>query len=101
MPFAIATWNINSVRLRMPLVERFLGRYRPDILCLQETKCPDELFPFEPLRALGYEHIEVHGQKGYHGVATISRRPIQPVERREFCKMGDTRHLSVNVDAGG
>lgn len=101
MPFSIATWNINSVRLRMPLVEKFLGEYQPDILCLQETKCPNELFPFEPLRALGYEHIEIHGQKGYHGVATISRRPIRAIERRDYCQMGDTRHLSVEVDAGG
>ncbi len=101
MPFSIATWNINSVRLRMPLVERFLSEYQPDILCLQETKCPNELFPFEPLRTIGYEHIEIHGQKGYHGVATISRRPIKAVERREFCAMGDTRHLSVEADAGG
>lgn len=101
MPFSIATWNINSVRLRMPLVEKFLGEYQPEILCLQETKCPNDLFPFEPLRALGYDHIEIHGQKGYHGVATISRRPIRAIERRDYCRMGDTRHLSVEVDAGG
>ena len=100
MPFSVATWNINSVRLRMPLVERLLSERRPDILCLQETKCPNELFPFEPLKTLGYEHIEIHGQKGYHGVATISRRPIRAVERREFCAMGDTRHLSVEFETG-
>ena len=45
MPFTIATWNINSVRLRMPIVERLLIEHAPDILCLQETKCPDDLFP--------------------------------------------------------
>lgn len=101
MPFSIATWNINSVRLRMPLVERFLLDHQPDVLCLQETKCPNDLFPYEPLRAIGYDQIEIHGQKGYHGVATISRRPIRAIERREFCNMGDTRHLSVKVDAGG
>lgn len=81
MTFTLATWNINSVRLRMPLVERFLRSYQPDVLCLQETKCPDDLFPFEPLRAAGYEHIAIHGQKGYHGVATISRRPLEIVEK--------------------
>ncbi|MIL09790.1 exodeoxyribonuclease III, partial [Salmonella enterica subsp. enterica] len=80
----IATWNINSVRLRMPLVERFLTERKPDVLCLQETKCPDELFPFEPFIALGYPHIAVHGQKGYHGVATISRFPLEVVEKRRF-----------------
>ena len=101
MPFSIATWNINSVRLRAPLVERFLTQFRPDILCLQETKCPDDLFPFEPFRALGYEHIAIHGQKGYHGVATLSRRPIEIVEKRRFFGVEDSRHLSVKFRAGG
>ncbi|RFC68519.1 MULTISPECIES: exodeoxyribonuclease III [Mesorhizobium] len=101
MTFTLATWNINSVRLRMPLVERFLRSYQPDVLCLQETKCPDDLFPFEPLRAAGYEHIAIHGQKGYHGVATISRRPLEIVEKRRFCEIDDTRHLSVKLNAAG
>jgi exodeoxyribonuclease-3 len=101
MPFSVATWNINSVRLRAPLVEKLLTEYRPDILCLQETKCPDELFPFEPFRALGYEHIAIHGQKGYHGVATLSRRPIEIVEKRRFFGVEDSRHLSVKFEAGG
>lgn len=101
MPFSIATWNINSVRLRMPLVEQFVTRYRPDVLCLQETKCPDDLFPLRALRKLGYEHIEISGQKGYHGVATISLRPLELVEKRDFCTMGDCRHLAANVEAGG
>ena len=101
MTFTLATWNINSIRLRMPLVEQFLQRFQPDVLCLQETKCPDNLFPFKPLRALGYEHIEIHGQKGYHGVATISRRPLELVEKRRFCEIDDTRHLAVKVKAAG
>lgn len=101
MRFSIATWNINSVRLRLPLVEKLLVEHRPDILCLQETKCPDELFPLEPLHALGYPHIEIHGQKGYHGVATISRRPLNAIERRKFCEIPDSRHLSVTFEAGG
>ena len=101
MPFSIATWNINSVRLRMPLVERLLREYAPDVLCLQETKCPDELFPFEAFAALGYVHIAINGQKGYHGVATVSRRPLEIVERRRFCEIADCRHLSTRVEAGG
>ena len=100
MPFSIATWNINSVRLRMPLVERLLLERAPDVLCLQETKCPDDLFPFDRFHALGYRHVEIHGQKGYHGVATVSRRPIEVVERRRFCEIADSRHLSVRVEAG-
>src|SRR5690606_116454 len=95
MTISVATWNINSIRLRLPLVVEFLKRFQPDILCLQETKCPNDLFPVEAFRALGYPHVEVHGQKGYHGVATIAKLPIEAVERRDYCAMGDTRHLSV------
>lgn len=101
MPLTVATWNINSVRLRMPIVERLLAERAPDILCLQETKCPDELFPAAAFRKLGYEHIAFHGQKGYHGVATVARRPFEVVEKRRFCDIGDCRHLSVRFTAGG
>src|SRR5262245_1267540 len=101
MPFSVATWNINSIRLRLPIVERLLAERQPDVLCLQETKCPDELFPFEPLAALGYRHALINGQKGYHGVATIARRPIELVEARQFCGVPDSRHLSARVSAGG
>lgn len=100
MPFTVATWNINSVRLRLPIVERLLLEHAPDVLCLQETKCPDELFPADALHKLGYEHIAIHGQRGYHGVATISRRPLEIVERRRFCDIEDSRHISVRVAAG-
>lgn len=99
--FTIATWNINSVRLRMPLVERLLAERRPDVLCLQETKVPDELFPFGPLIEAGYPHIAIHGQKGYHGVATISRHPIETVEKRRFFGVEDSRHLSVKLTVDG
>jgi len=101
MTFTIATWNINSVRLRLPLVERLLAERQPDILCLQETKCPDDLFPAAAFRRMGYEHIAIHGQKGYHGVATLARRPIEEVERRRFCEIPDSRHISVRFSAGG
>ena len=76
MRFAITTWNINSVRLRFPLVKRFLLKHAPDVLCLQETKCPDDKFPRKDFEKIGYPHIAIYGQKGYHGVATISRHPI-------------------------
>jgi exodeoxyribonuclease-3 len=101
MPLTIATWNINSVRLRLPIVERLLGEYAPDVLCLQETKCPDELFPYAAFERLGYRHIAISGQKGYHGVATVSRRPIDVVEKRQFCGIADCRHLATRLGAGG
>lgn len=96
----LTTWNINSVRLRMPLVARFVRERRPDILCFQETKCRDSEFPFSALRELGYEHIEIHGQKGYHGVAVASRRPLGLSHRRDFCGKGDSRHIAVSFALG-
>lgn len=101
MAFSLATWNINSVRLRMPLVEQFLKDHGPDILCLQETKCPNDQFPLAPLKKLGYEHVAIHGQKGYHGVAIASRIPLTKIERRDFCDMGDARHVSAVFECGG
>lgn len=101
MGFTIATWNINSVRLRLPLVEKLLTDRAPDVLCLQETKCPNGAFPLKKLRSLGYRHIEVHGQKGYHGVALISRLPLAAVERRDYCDVGDSRHISAVITSGG
>jgi len=101
MPLSVATWNINSVRLRLPIVRRFLAEFQPDVLCLQEIKCADELFPADAFRDAGYGHIAISGQKGYHGVATIARRPIEIVEKRDFCAKGDCRHVAVKVAAGG
>ncbi len=100
MSLKIATWNINSVRLRMPIVLRFLKEHGPDVLCLQETKCRDSEFPSGDLRSAGYEHLAINGQKGYHGVAIASRIPLANIDKREFCQMGDARHVSAKVKAG-
>jgi exodeoxyribonuclease-3 len=94
----VATWNINSVRLRLPLVERFLEEQRPDVLCLQETKCPDANFPSGAFRKLGYDHQAINGQKGYHGVAILSRIPFSAVDKRGFCNVGDARHVAATLD---
>ncbi len=99
-PFRVATWNINSVRLRLPLVEKFLTQEAPDVLCLQETKVRDAEFPLAALRKTGYQHIEINGQKGYHGVAVLSRWPIETIERRGFCDKGDARHICVRLTDG-
>jgi exodeoxyribonuclease-3 len=103
MTFSVATWNINSVRLRIDLVLRYLAQHRPDVLCLQETKCRDEYFPFAAFRDAGYPHIAISGQKGYHGVAVVSRVPFVNSTRRDFCLKGDARHLHVvfGGDANG
>ena len=98
MDFTVATWNINSVRLRIDLVTRYLAEHRPDVLCLQETKCPDANFPSSAFRAAGYPHIAISGQKGYHGVAIVSRIPFAATSIRDFCAKGDARHLCVTLD---
>lgn len=100
MSFSITTWNINSVRLRMPIVEQFIARHQPDILCLQEIKCQEPEFPLAPLKALGYEHIIIHGQKGYHGVAIASRIPLSEDHRQNYCNVGDARHISAIFERG-
>jgi exodeoxyribonuclease III len=93
----VTTWNINSVRLRIDLVAKFLKAVRPDVLCLQETKCPDGKFPLRRFKRLGYEHVALNGQKGYHGVAVISRRPFDAVVRTDFAGKADARHLTVTL----
>lgn len=100
MRLTITSWNINSVRLRLPLVLRFLGEHAPDVLCLQETKCPDDKFPTSDFRKAGYEHVRFVGQKGYHGVAVVSRLPIARVETMSFCEKVDARHMAVSLDRG-
>jgi len=97
MRITVTTWNINSVRLRIDLVAKFVKAARPDILCLQETKCPDDRFPLKRLKRLGYEHVALNGQKGYHGVAVLSRVPFDAVSRRGFCGKTDSRHLAVTL----
>jgi exodeoxyribonuclease III len=91
----LATWNINSVRLRIDSVVRVLQEQQPDILCLQETKCPQGQFPSSPLKELGYGHIAEFGQKGYHGVAIVSRIPFVASSSKSFCGKDDCRHITT------
>ena len=93
----IATWNINSVRLRIEQVKRFLEEHEPDVLCLQETKVENGSYPTKAFEEAGYPHLAINGQKGYHGVAIASRHPIEKSNAKEFCGMGDTRHVSALV----
>ena len=72
----IATWNVNSIRQRLDHVLGYLKDYAPDVLCLQELKCLDEAFPRLEIEAAGY-HAQVHGQKGFNGVAILSKLPLE------------------------
>jgi len=101
MSFSLASWNINSVRLRINIVEEFLNQYQPDVLCLQEIKCQNDQFPAKNFNKIGYEYHAVHGQKGYHGVATVSKIPLTDIYSTDYCNMGDTRHISTCFETGG
>jgi exodeoxyribonuclease-3 len=96
----IATWNINSVRLRQGLVKRLIKAEAPDVICLQETKVINDLFPREAFAKLGYAHQAIHGQKGYHGVAVLSRLPFRESGSSEFCGKDDCRHMRVVFESG-
>jgi exodeoxyribonuclease III len=100
MAITLATWNINSVRLRIGLVRRFLRKHSPDVLCLQETKSPDEHFPREAFERLGYSHMHIHGMKGYNGVATLSRLPLTGPRTRSWCAREDCRHVVTELPGG-
>ncbi len=98
----IATWNINSIRLRWPLIGQVQAALKPDVICLQETKCPDELFPLEAIQGLGFRHVAYRGMKGYNGVAILSRLPVTVVpDMPDWVQRGDCRHLAVSLDAPG
>lgn len=95
----LITWNINSVRLRLPLLEQLIGDQNPDVICLQETKCPDEHFPLEPLENLGYTYSYIWGQKSYNGQAILSKIPFSNPQKYARCGQEDCRHISVQFDA--
>lgn len=97
---SIATWNINSVRLRAGLVAAYLAEHAPDILCLQEIKCRDGEFPEASFRDAGYPHMLVAGQKGLHGVAIVSRVPLERVEAPQLCREGHARVISARIGDG-
>ena len=76
----IATWNVNSIKARLPNILEWLGDAKPDVVLLQETKTVDDGFPAMEIEDLGY-NIALHGQKTYNGVAILSKFPIEDVER--------------------
>ncbi len=102
MDFTIATWNINSLRLRQGLLPRLMAGLAPDVICLQETKVPDELFPEAIAGEIGFAHVLKRGMKGYNGVAILSRLPLTLEENTpDWCGKNDCRHISARLEAGG
>ena len=96
----IATWNINSVRLRIENVLRFLHDEQPDILCLQETKAQDTDFPLKAFHDAGYIHTAFSGEKSYNGVAFISRVPLKKIHILGWAGKNDKRHIAAELDGG-
>ena len=97
MRLRLVSWNVNSVRLRLDGLARLVAEHSPDVLCLQEIKVAEALFPHAAIAALGYPHRAVYGQKGYHGVAILSRLPFEKPTRREWGGEAHARHLSVRL----
>ena len=97
MPLKLATWNINSVRLRLPNLKKLIETHNPDVIALQETKCANEHFPHQAIKEMGFEHCAINGQKSYHGVAVLSRRPLANIQYHDFNGTGHTRHLQVEI----
>ena len=98
--FTIATWNINSVRLRAGLVTRLLSEEAPDILCLQECKSPVEKIPAQLFHDAGYRWMVARGQRGYNGVAILSRLPIEDAGDRDYARLGHARHVAARLENG-
>lgn len=100
MSFTLATWNINSVRLREALVCKLMQEEAPDVLCLQECKSPVDKIPREGFEALGYRYMVARGQKGYNGVAILSKLPIEEVAAGDYAGLGHARHIAGRLENG-
>jgi exodeoxyribonuclease-3 len=99
----IATWNINGVKARLDSAAAWLKEAAPDVACFQEIKSTDEAFPAEAFQDLGY-NVAVHGQKGFNGVAILSKRPIDEVAVRGLPGDGSdahARYIEAVVPRGG
>ena len=94
----IATWNINSIRIRIDAVAEFVLAHMPDILCFQETKVVDEHFPIQAILDLGFSHYVIKGEKSYNGVAIFSKYPLRNKQSLSLVGKKDARHLSVIVN---
>jgi len=100
MALRITTWNVNSVRLRLASLERLVRAVDPDVLCLQETKVRNDLFPLADLEALGLRHHVLHGQPGYHGVAVFAKLPFDDAQTVAWCGRDDCRHVRLRLPGG-
>jgi exodeoxyribonuclease-3 len=97
MRLRIASWNINSVRLRAEQVARFVAEQLPDVVCLQEIKCREAEFPAAAMAEAGLPHLRIAGQKGWHGVAIASRLPMEDAPVLDVCREGHARAVGAMI----
>ena len=95
--FKLVTWNVNSIRIRLELLEKLAVNVKPDIICLQEVKAKEEDFPFEDIKKLGFQHIALYGMAGYNGVAILSKVPLKQKELKDWVGKHDARHIKALV----
>ena len=95
--FRFATWNVNSIRIRMDLLKKFVEQEQPDIICIQEVKAKKEDFPFNEIQQLGYPHIALYSQAGYNGVAIISKYALSEIEEFNWVGKKDARHIKAKI----
>jgi exodeoxyribonuclease-3 len=100
MTLKIATWNVNSLRIREPMLGRFVSTHKPDVLCLQETKVDDPMFPHGLVRTLGFKHVVFSGEKSYNGVAILSKTPLKEIARFDMIGNGQKRHIAAELENG-
>ena len=96
----IATWNINSIRIREAALAEFVRVHTPDVLCLQETKCEDQHFPHELVERLGFKHVVLTGEKSYNGVAILSKLPLKLHATFDMIGNGHKRHIAAELPDG-
>lgn len=94
----IVSWNINSLRLRLPLLKKFVETANPDIICLQEIKVENALFPLLEVRSLGFDFVEFSGEKSYNGVAILSKLPLSNMHCVDVLDYGHKRHICVTAE---
>ena len=94
----LATWNVNSIRIRLPLLDKLVKQEKPDVICLQEVKAKEADFPFDDIKKLGFENIALYSIPGYNGVAILSKPTLDDIKRYPHVGKDDARHISAVVD---
>lgn len=94
----LTTWNVNSIRIRLPLLDDLVKSEKPDVVCLQEVKVKEAEFPFEEIKKIGFDHLAVYSMPGYNGVAILSKLPLDNIKKYKHVGKDDARHISAIVD---